>query len=99
MGHLRHHLDRSIPYEVTRWKSGAVRSDKVRGLAEIWKRRNKIVHRTGYCEGVGRSARSPSSFSLHRTSAPAHLTEWGRESQALRELAAGPRRSIDVQPP
>ena len=34
MGHLWHHLDRTVPFEETRWKAGAVQSDKVRRLAE-----------------------------------------------------------------
>jgi hypothetical protein len=33
MGHLWHHLDRSMPFEVTRWKPGALQADKVRALA------------------------------------------------------------------
>jgi hypothetical protein len=34
MGHLWHHLDRSVPFEETRWKPGTVQTDKVRRLAQ-----------------------------------------------------------------
>ncbi len=34
MGHLWHHLDRSVPFEETRWKPGAEQAKKVRRLAD-----------------------------------------------------------------